>query len=160
MFYQLKQPSQSAPSHLLSHLLITLLMTFLGLSPTAQATELVYTPINPLFGGNPLNFNILINTGNAQNPHRAPANPPKTALENFSESIERAILSKLAGEVTSRMFPNTGVLATGGTFDAGSFKVTVTAPDPLSNVVTITTTDKLTGATTAIEINKAMLSGM
>jgi hypothetical protein len=102
----------------------------------------------------------LTNTGNTQNPHRAPANTPKTALENFSESIERAILSKLAGEVTSRMFPSTGVLSTGGTFDAGSFKVSVTAPDPLSNVVTITTTDKLTGATTAIEINKAMLSGM
>jgi hypothetical protein len=58
------------------------------------------------------------------------------------------------------MFPSTGVLSTGGTFDAGSFQVSVTAPDPLSNVVTITTTDKLTGATTAIEINKAMLSGM
>jgi hypothetical protein len=36
----------------------------------------------------------------------------------------------------------------------------VSAPDPLSNVVTIRTTDKLTGASTVLEINKAMLSGM
>ena len=135
-------------------------VTVLGVVPQAQATEMVYTPVNPLFGGNPNNAAMLINSGNAQNRHKAPTAAAKTGLENFNDSIERAILSKLAGEVTSRMFPATGVLATGGEFDAGSFKVTVSAPDPLSNVVTISTTDKLTGASTVLEINKAMLSGM
>jgi len=132
----------------------------IGVTTTLQATELVYTPVNPLFGGNPNNATMLINSGNSQNPFKAPPAAAKTGLENFNDSIERAILSKLAGEVTSRMFPTSGVLATGGEFDAGSFKVTVSAPDPLSNVVTIRTTDKLTGASTVLEINKAMLSGM
>jgi curli production assembly/transport component CsgF len=132
----------------------------IGAALPAQATELVYTPVNPLFGGNPNNATMLINSGNSQNPFKAPPAAAKTGLENFNDSIERAILSKLAGEVTSRMFPTSGVLATGGEFDAGSFKVTVSAPDPLSNVVTIRTTDKLTGASTVLEINKAMLSGL
>ena len=38
----------------------------------AQATELVYTPVNPSFGGNPLNGTWLLNNAQAQNDHDDP----------------------------------------------------------------------------------------
>ena len=36
---------------------------------TGQATELVYTPVNPAFGGNPLNGSWMLNNAQAQNDH-------------------------------------------------------------------------------------------
>ena len=39
----------------------------LGSCGLVQATELVYTPINPSFGGNPLNGTWLLNNAQAQN---------------------------------------------------------------------------------------------
>ena len=38
----------------------------------AQATELVYTPVNPAFGGNPLNGTWLLNNAQAQNDYDDP----------------------------------------------------------------------------------------
>ena len=37
----------------------------------AQSTELVYTPINPSFGGSALNGSYLLNNANAQNDNTA-----------------------------------------------------------------------------------------
>jgi len=37
----------------------------IGVTTTLQATELVYTPVNPLFGGNPNNATMLTNSGNS-----------------------------------------------------------------------------------------------
>ena len=42
------------------------------LSFSVSATEIIYTPINPSFGGNPLNANMLLSKAQAQNKHRAP----------------------------------------------------------------------------------------
>ena len=53
-----------------------------------MATELVYKPINPSFGGNPLNANMLLSKAQAQNKHRAPISE-KTYGEKFQESLER-----------------------------------------------------------------------
>ena len=42
-------------------------------STDGRATEMVYTPVNPSFGGSPLNGPVLLNSANAQNSHKAPA---------------------------------------------------------------------------------------
>lgn len=39
----------------------------------ASATELVHTPVNPAFGGNPLNGTWLLNNAQAQNDHDDPS---------------------------------------------------------------------------------------
>ncbi len=43
----------------------------LGALPAA-ATELIYTPVNPVFGGNPLNGPVLLNNAQAQNNKKDP----------------------------------------------------------------------------------------
>lgn len=39
---------------------------------SAVASQLVYTPVNPSFGGNPLNGTYLLNKAQAENSHQPP----------------------------------------------------------------------------------------
>ena len=52
-------------------LAFTLVTACLGAFPAA-ATELIYTPVNPVFGGNPLNGPVLLNNAQAQNNKKDP----------------------------------------------------------------------------------------
>ena len=63
-----------------------IIITILSFSP--QATEIIYTPINPSFGGNPLNANMLLSKAQAQNKHKAPV-IEKGYAEQFQETLER-----------------------------------------------------------------------
>src|SRR3974390_2577099 len=45
----------------------------LAMLAQARATSIVYTPVNPSFGGNPLNGPVLLNSANAQNRFKDPA---------------------------------------------------------------------------------------
>ena len=56
------------------------------------ATEIIYTPINPTFGGNPLNGSFLLSKANAQNDNSE--DRTKDFVERFKESLERNIMSK------------------------------------------------------------------
>ena len=49
-----------------------LLLLALTVSMTASASELIYRPTNPSFGGNPLNSSHLLGTANAQNDYKDP----------------------------------------------------------------------------------------
>ncbi|MEI8640394.1 curli assembly protein CsgF [Pseudoalteromonas sp. Hal099] len=42
------------------------------LSFSASATEIIYTPINPSFGGNPLNATMLLSKAQAQKQTQSP----------------------------------------------------------------------------------------
>ena len=72
----------------------------------AQATELVYTPVNPAFGGNPLNGTWLLNNAQAQNDYddpdlkdRASAFTGTTALERFSnDQFDLAVIQAPTAE--------------------------------------------------------------
>ncbi len=46
---------------------------------TSQATELIYTPVNPSFGGNPANGSFLLNKAQAKTIIK-PARPRRTLL--------------------------------------------------------------------------------
>ena len=67
------------------------------------ATELVYKPINPSFGGNPLNANMLLSKAQAQNKHKAPIDE-KSYAENFQDSLERTYLNRMVREITDIAF--------------------------------------------------------
>ncbi|NOP35813.1 curli assembly protein CsgF, partial [Klebsiella pneumoniae] len=74
----------------------------------AQATELVYTPVNPAFGGNPLNGTWLLNNAQAQNDYddpdlkdRSSAFAGTTALERFSNQLESRMLSQLLDNISN-----------------------------------------------------------
>ncbi len=72
----------------------------------AHAGELVYTPTNPTFGGNPNNAAGLLAVANAQNDYKAPSatKAPLTALEKFTNSVQAAVLSRLSREAVADIF--------------------------------------------------------
>src|SRR5690606_9755193 len=70
-----------------------------------QATELVYFPLNPSFGGSPLNGQVLLNSALATNKHKDPrvdefGLDEQSPLDIFNETLERAVLSQLAAAAT------------------------------------------------------------
>ena len=73
------------------------------LSFSAAATEIIYTPINPSFGGNPLNANMLLSKAQAQNKHKAPVIETGYA-EQFQDSLERTYLNRMVREITDMAF--------------------------------------------------------
>ncbi len=117
---------------------------WIGLGMSAAATEMVYAPINPSFGGNPNNAPGLLSIAQVQNGNRAPvvvsAAVPLTAVEKFSASLNSLILNRLASETMATLF-GTSSLLKAGTYTAGDFTVTITQPDSSSNLK-IVTTDK------------------
>ena len=79
----------------------TIIVLLLPLS--LSATELVYTPINPSFGGSPLNASMLLNKAQAQNKHKAPIIEQSYA-EKFQDSLERTYLNRMVREITDIAF--------------------------------------------------------
>lgn len=114
----------------------------LTLSLGTGATEMVYTPINPSFGGNPNNAPGLLSIAQVQNSMRAPvvvsSVVPLTAVEKFSASLNSLILNRLASETMATLFGADPLLQP-GTYTAGGFTVKVTTL-PNGNL-SITTSD-------------------
>ena len=108
---------------------------------SGQATELVYTPINPSFGGNPLNGSFLLNKAQAQNDNQ-PSGNEKDFVTRFKESLERNIINSITrgvadGEITD------------GVYDTGDYRVEVAST---GNGVMLTITNLLSGEVTVIEM--------
>ena len=78
-----------------------------ALTGAAHAQELVYTPVNPSFGGNPFNSAHLLGIANAQNDTDAPStgsNSRDAQADLFVRQLQSRLLSGLAGEVTNAIF--------------------------------------------------------
>jgi curli production assembly/transport component CsgF len=120
----------------------------------AAATELVYMPVNPAFGGSPLNGQVLLGVAQATNKHKDTHADSygigrQSPLDQFSDTLERSILSQLSAAAVSRvMGPNGGLQP--GTVETGNFRITIV--DAGGGVLTITTTDKVTGASTSFQV--------
>jgi curli production assembly/transport component CsgF len=124
-------------------------------APAATATELVYVPVNPAFGGNPLNGQSLLGVAQATNKHKDPQADRfaglgrQTPLEQFADTLERSILSQLSSAAVSRVMGPNGQLQP-GTVETGNFRITIV--DAGGGVLIITTTDKVTGASTSFQV--------
>jgi curli production assembly/transport component CsgF len=136
--------------------LILFLLAFAGL---AYATEIVYVPNNPSFGGSPLNGPVLLNSANAQNKHTDPAINralsrlgAQSSLELFNQRLQSLILDRIATSITGTLFDVDGNLQP-GTVDTSGFSITIV--DQGGGVLLITTTDKTTGASTSFQISTA-----
>lgn len=122
---------------------------------SANATELVYTPVNPAFGGSPLNGSVLLNAAQSQNKHRDPDDlstqlRDRTPLEQFNDSLQRSVLSQLASAATSSVMSNGKLIP--GTVQTGDFKIVIA--DMGGGMLQITTTDKVTGASTTFQVSQ------
>lgn len=68
------------------------------------ASQLIYEPVNPNFGGNPLNGNFLLQNAQSQDDHQDPARPEDlyeqpSALDRFTDSLETRLLNQLLTDI-------------------------------------------------------------
>lgn len=124
----------------------------------AQAGPLVYQPVNPTFGGNPLNGNYLLGRAQSQDNHKDPAassalNPlgSQSQLEQFNNALQQAVLSRVSAAVSSSIIGADGRLIP-GTVETQNFNITIA--DLGGGRIRITTTDKLTGSSTSFDISQ------
>ena len=106
---------------------------------SVHATELVYTPINPSFGGNPMNGSFLLQKAQIHQPARA----EKNFVDRFREALERNIINTLTRRIADGDIVD-------GVYDTGEFLVDVTTGTDGSVIVTIT--NNLTGEITILTI--------
>jgi len=123
----------------------------------AGATEIVYTPVNPSFGGSPLNGPVLMNSANAQNKHTDPALESalsrlsnQTPLDQFNARLQSLVLDRIAQSITGSLFDSQNHLQP-GQVETSAFIITIV--DIGNNMLLITTTDKSTGATTSFQVS-------
>ncbi|MCL9773822.1 curli assembly protein CsgF [Vibrio methylphosphonaticus] len=122
------------------------ILVFALASPFALASELVYTPVNPSFGGNPLNSTILINHANAINDYQDPNSSSfdfeeESPLERLASSLESRLISQLLADIGNG---NTGQLETDDFF----LNVLDT-----NGLLTVQIVDKATGESTEISVS-------
>lgn len=135
---------------------LMLLALFAG---SASATELVYTPVNPSFGGNPLNGPALLATAQATNRHTDPdadaasaaGLQDQTPLQQFNDTLQRTILSRIAASATSSVIGSDGSLKP-GIVQTGDFTISIV--DAGGGLLNITTTDKTSGASTSFQVGQ------
>ncbi|EME01229.1 curli production assembly protein CsgF [Pseudomonas stutzeri] len=132
------------------HKALGTLLASLLLSAGASATELVYTPINPSFGGSPLNGAWLLGNAQAQNDKKDPDALDRSsllgnqsALDRFTSQLESRLLGDLLSGVTDGKT---------GTVTTDDFIVRVYNGDAGMLIVEIT--DRLTGEMSEIIVGQ------
>ena len=125
-------------SHFLS---ISLLLT----SSQSIASELVYSPVNPSFGGNPINGSYLLSNAQFQNKHTSgsTSSSQRSSLDRFNDSLQSRLLSQLLADI-GEGGQNSGMLST------DDFIVQI---EQGSGGLNIISTDKNTGESTSITVD-------
>lgn len=133
-----------------------LLITATALTGQAVATELIYFPRNPSFGGNPNYGPVLLNSALATKTHTDPGLDDKgileekSPLEQFNETLERQVINRLTTAATSKIIGPNGNLIPGN-LETDNFIIQIA--DMGNGMLNVTTTDKLTGASTAFMVS-------
>lgn len=119
----------------------------------ASADPLQYTPRNPSFGGNPFNGPYLLSNATAQRQFNAPEKKPPSAVDQFSDSIQRSLLSQLSRNISDAILGENAK-------DSGRFTVGDTTVDfqRTGSDVVINVADPITGDKTTIKLPVASLS--
>jgi len=119
------------------------------------AEQIVYTPVNPVFGGNPNNAPVLLTSANAQNNYKDPAAvnalAQLTPLQQFNQNLQQFVLNRIAASVTGTIIGANGALVP-GTITTTDFTIVVSQP-VANGPLTVTTTDRNTGQTTFFQVN-------
>lgn len=131
---------------------------------SAAASELVYQPQNPSFGGNPLNGPVLLNSAITTNKHKAPdidsdryGFKEKSPIDLINETMERLIASRTASAYLSQIFDDEGYYKEGN-LETPNFRINV--EDLNNGFLKVTTTDKVTGAITVVEVSSSSSAGI
>lgn len=117
------------------------LLLLLGCA-TVSATELVYTPISPSFGGNPLNGNFILQKAQSQNAHKADS-AQLSFVDKFRDALERNIINSLTRRIADGEIVE-------GVYNTGEYLIEVSNGTDGSVIVNITNLE--TGEITIITI--------
>ncbi len=92
-----------------------------------EAQDFVYKPNNPAFGGDTFNYQWMLNSAQAQNLIENPeTNDPfnqGSTLDDFTESLNRQLLSQLSRELINNELGTNGL--TDGSYTIGNFQINV-----------------------------------
>lgn len=129
-----------------------LLTLFLLAAPVLMyGQDFTYTPINPAFGGNYLNYSWLLNSANSQNTFTAESSRDsgRSSLDRFTESLNNQLLSQLSRNLlqSESFFGENGIQT--GTYEFGDILVDVV---PGLEGLVITISDLANGNQTQITI--------
>ena len=105
-----------------------LMLVFFFVAGKTYAQDFTYTPKNPAFVGNPYNYSWLMSSAQAQNDiveTSSSANSPYTTdpLKDFTESLNRQILSQLSRQIVAKQFGEDALSA--GTYVLGDYQIEV-----------------------------------
>lgn len=133
------------------------LLTFgvlLLFSTQGKAQDFVYTPKNPAFGGNTFNYQWMLSSAQAQDTYEAPGNGSdpysrynSNPVDDFAESLNRQILSRLSRELVTRQFGEEALSE--GSYVLGDYQIDI---GNAGDGININIVDNSTGATTTVEV--------
>ena len=129
---------------------LSIVLTAGLLATSVEASELVYRPRNPNFGGNPLNGAFLLGTAQAQNDFQDKSlssfGRPTTG-QDFADRITSALISRVALEIGNQILGENAQ-------NQGEFQLDGTSIrfERVGNQVVINIIDTATGGSTTIEI--------
>lgn len=134
--------------------LFVLSISLILFSLSSSAQDFVYTPKNPAFGGNPYNYSWMLSSAQAQDTYEAPSDgvDPYSRYgtdpaQDFAESLNRQILSRLSREIVTRQFGEEALEE--GSYILGDYQIDI---GDAGSGVNITISDNATGATTTVEV--------
>ena len=127
-----------------------LIVVFFLVAGKTYAQDLIYTPKNPAFGGSPYNYSWLLSSAEAQNTTEKTSSGTYTSstsdpLDDFTESLNRQILSQLSREIVSRQFGEDALSE--GVYILGDYQIEI---GDQSDGLNITIVDNATGSQTTV----------
>lgn len=109
-----------------------------------SATELIYQPVNPSFGGNPYNGTHLLNIANAINQYEPDDELGLTAADRLQTTLQSRLLNNLLDDVSSGQ-------SDGGQLETDDFILNVV--DDGNGGLTLNIYDKVTGESSVIQVS-------
>ncbi len=126
-------------------------LTFLLLgSRPVLAQQLIYTPINPNFGGSSFNGAWMQSEAQAEKRFSAPGSSTSglygtNPLQDFQSTLDNAILSELSQKIVSQVFGENAL--TPGHYQFGNYMVDI---NPSNDGIHINIQDVLGGGSTSV----------
>jgi len=121
---------------------------FLVNGTVAAASELVYAPISPSFGGNPYSGQWLLNQAQAQNKFEE-EEPERDLMEDFEERLIRQILYRMSRSIIDEAFGEYGDTIEPGHYEIGNYHIDISTDGVF---ITVVITDIVIGDTTTVEV--------
>ena len=128
---------------------------FLLPAGVATATEMVWMPMNPSFGGPSYNATWLMASAQAQNTHVEKPEPytyeRPSPFDDFEYTLQRQYLSGLSRMIIDEAFGEEGLLPEGQTeaqYTVGDYTIDITTNGQISVVIT----DTVTGNETTVAL--------